>query len=93
MLSSLSSYVVALVEYESWVEELLLCVGEITLAWPPEFRELGIDLPSPLPLSRLGVFEFFSCEPAPVSMRGAFLFALEPDAGLALSVGLLEKED
>lgn len=63
------------------------------LAWPPELRELGIDLPSPLPLSRLGVFEFFSCDPAPVSMRGAFFFVLEVGPALEISGGLPENED
>ncbi len=47
-----SSYVVAEVEYESWAEELRLCVGDPILIRPSDMR---IDLPSPLPLSRLGV--------------------------------------
>lgn len=83
----------ALVEYESWADEHRLWVGEAILAWPPELRELGIDLPSPLPLSRLGVFEFFSCDPAPVSMRGAFFLALGFGTDLGLSGGFPEKED
>lgn len=50
-----SSNVVAEVEYESCAEELLLWGGDPTLVWPSEIRTLLIDLPSPLPLRRLGV--------------------------------------
>jgi hypothetical protein len=46
---------VADVEYESCAEELRLCGSEPTLIRPSDMRTLVIDLPSPLPLSRLGV--------------------------------------
>lgn len=56
--SSVSSKVVAEVEYESWAEELRLCAGEGMLIPPSECLAPapdGIDFPSPLPLRRLGV--------------------------------------
>lgn len=52
-----SSYWVAEVEYESWAEELRLCGGEATLVRPSEFLAevwRDIDLPSPVPLRKLG---------------------------------------
>lgn len=50
-----SSYVVADVEYESCADELRLCGGDETLMRPSDMRVLLTALPSPLPLSRLGV--------------------------------------
>ncbi len=53
---SRSSYCVAEVEYESWAEELRLCGGDATLIRPSEdlCPARATDLPSPVPLSRLG---------------------------------------
>jgi hypothetical protein len=47
--------VVAEVEYESWAEELRLCGGEETLMRPSDILAFVMDLPSPPPLSKLGV--------------------------------------
>ena len=52
-----SSYVVADVEYESWAEELRLCVGDAMLVSPSDVlipATLKTDLPSALPFRRLG---------------------------------------
>jgi hypothetical protein len=48
---------VAEVEYESCADELRLCGGEPTLMRPSDILAFGIELPSPLPLSRLGVLD------------------------------------
>jgi len=53
-----SSYCVADVEYESCADELRLWGGDDTLIRPSEFlvpTKRATDLPSPVPLRRLGV--------------------------------------
>lgn len=52
----MSSKVVALVEHDPWAEELRLGGGERLLPSDTRlFPDIGMDLPSPPPLSKLGV--------------------------------------
>lgn len=77
---------VAEVEYESWAEELRLCGSEDTLIRPSENRVLPFptDLPSPVPLIKLGVpLECEFIEPAVLAfrLRGLFGILLSPRGG------------
>lgn len=87
-----SSKVVAVVEYDPWAEELLLCGGDGMLNCPSEPRApgaLGIDFPSPLLFKRLGVLpprKLLDVVPLE-SLDGFFVLVLFNEFGALASSG------